>query len=565
MPYIKLGDLDATRIFSPRARINTTLGPALYIAAADSTPDHKAFAQYVCAGVNDHLRLIEAMDELGSTGGDIILLAGTYRWGERIDSTTPIVDLSNRSNINIRGQGQTVTIIKPPSTRSSNTLWFKDKTAGAVGITFSDLTFDGEQPTYGVGNRADKIIELFDANSKDVTFERITVKNWDSFGGSSKMNFTNGDRLRVAESYFYNNHHTPLRAGWTSTRIESCIFEENGRGEGEEALTVGVNTGLATVMMCFFLGHGALELIGGSGRILGNHFEKTDTNNNHTAFFTGNVVTSLVFDGNTIEGPGYTVGIGTGAQNTVLSNNVITTVQSDGISCLGPSTGSGPVIIGNTIIAAGQGTTGTYASIALGALAAELTIANNVLDAGPNTNKVKYHIEMPASSGTSGGNRIGFNTFLGAPTAANILDAADGTVYHDSYVIYQATQTSDTDLAASETTIMTTNTFAATSTRPRKLRVRVTGLSGNDTAGGRNKFHLKTNAGTYLDEVYVHHANSGDNLRVWLEWQGTITGDTSFVFNGFDIVGAGRSEAGTSWPTVFVVEEWGDHPNIDQT
>lgn len=154
-------------------------------------------------------------------------------------------------------------------------------------------------------------------------------------------------------------------------------------------------------------------------------------------------------------------------------------------------------------------------------------------------------------------NRIGVNTIVGVTNP--IVDSGDGTRYPPGYQLDYAEITADHALTGSEADItgLETATFNATASAPRHVRVRAHFSSANDTAGGRNKFNLKTTGGTYLDEQTIYHNVANDLYRCTMEWQGTITADTAWEVRGFEVSGQGRVDAATTWPAFIEVLDLG--------
>jgi hypothetical protein len=137
-------------------------------------------------------------------------------------------------------------------------------------------------------------------------------------------------------------------------------------------------------------------------------------------------------------------------------------------------------------------------------------------------------------------------------------DTAGLSVGHVVQLDYAAI-TANHALTASEADItgLETDSFQISPDRPRRLRVRAHLLTSNTTAGGRNKFNLKTTGGTYLDEQNVDCVVAGDRYRVTLEWQGTISLVTGFEVRGLEITGAGQVDANTAYPAFIEVQDLG--------
>lgn len=105
----------------------------LVVAANDSATTSKAQADYVCDGTDDHVQIQDALDALPATGGEVLLLDGTFNIEESI-----VLD----SYQTLRGCGRN-TILTTTTAR----LYFITATGSdgseKVGIFIADLCIDG--------------------------------------------------------------------------------------------------------------------------------------------------------------------------------------------------------------------------------------------------------------------------------------------------------------------------------------------------------------------------------------------------------------------------------------
>lgn len=130
---------------------------AILIAASDASDDAKAVAAIVCAGVDDHLAIQQAIDSLPDDGGKIILSEGTFYIGAtlRIEN----------DNVNLEGAGageRANSIQTGAGTRLLATLGLSEavlrvqRTANnrpVYGTLLRDFTIDGNQ----VGSEVDGV------------------------------------------------------------------------------------------------------------------------------------------------------------------------------------------------------------------------------------------------------------------------------------------------------------------------------------------------------------------------------------------------------------------------
>jgi len=111
--------------------------PFVVVAASNSKKNtrvrHKAVADYVCRGVNDHVEIQAALDSLLVTGGEVLLLDGTYNCEATINIDT---------NQTLKGCGRNTVL-----TTSTANLVFLSAVGGAgtekTGIVIADLQIDG--------------------------------------------------------------------------------------------------------------------------------------------------------------------------------------------------------------------------------------------------------------------------------------------------------------------------------------------------------------------------------------------------------------------------------------
>ncbi|WP_211530491.1 PemB family protein [Methanocalculus chunghsingensis] len=104
----------------------------IIVAASDSSESAKQSADYVAPGVNDHLTIQEALNAVPSSGGEVLLMEGTY-----------ICERSIRPKelTTLRGEGETKTFIK----------FVKNDAHLSVineGVTLRDFHVSGENYSY---------------------------------------------------------------------------------------------------------------------------------------------------------------------------------------------------------------------------------------------------------------------------------------------------------------------------------------------------------------------------------------------------------------------------------
>jgi len=112
------------------------LATTIVVAASDSL--NQAAANYICDGVNDHVEIQAALDALPATGGEVLLLDGTYN----IE-----VSLAMDSYQTLRGCGPN-TVLTTSTTITGLITAVGGSGTEKVGIVVADLRIDGASTAY---------------------------------------------------------------------------------------------------------------------------------------------------------------------------------------------------------------------------------------------------------------------------------------------------------------------------------------------------------------------------------------------------------------------------------
>ena len=122
---------------APRVRSAT-----MVVAAADSPGHVKSQADFVCAGLDDHIVVNAAIDALPATGGKVHLAAGTFSIGG-IKGTHGGISIF-RSNVVLTGEGSGTRLILQDGLTDINAIWIAEKRGVLVSdVTVRDLFIDG--------------------------------------------------------------------------------------------------------------------------------------------------------------------------------------------------------------------------------------------------------------------------------------------------------------------------------------------------------------------------------------------------------------------------------------
>lgn len=271
------------------------------------TADSVDVTAYGAAGtdtLDDTEAFAAALGAIPDSGGALYVPAGTYYLTPRGYAPRRGLDLTDRTNITVFGDGQGESVIKMTTEpqRGSVALVFPRRSSG---ITMRDLTLDG---SWRDGSQTDEQTHCVDVwASQDLHFERVTFRN------------CKGDGVRLLGS----------AENWTErVVIEGSTFEDNGRS--------GIAVQRATRDV----------------RIRGNLFQRiSDQSIDFEATGTqeGKLVpTDYVIDGNTILHSTRTYAVTLGGKRTTFSNN---RVENGAIFFYGPNGVGDALIEGNVIIA----------------------------------------------------------------------------------------------------------------------------------------------------------------------------------------------------------------------
>ena len=140
-----------------------TTSSTVVVAASDSSIRGKAGADYVCDGTSDETEINNAVNNLSSVGGKVLLLEGTYT----IDGP-----INLKSNVDLEGQGKSTTI--DLLTGFSNNIKMISITGNVQDINIKNLKISGEGKNIGQDG-----IYLTTATGevKDINLKNVEVKD----------------------------------------------------------------------------------------------------------------------------------------------------------------------------------------------------------------------------------------------------------------------------------------------------------------------------------------------------------------------------------------------------
>lgn len=241
--------------------IKQDIRTATFIVAANDSL-HKNMADYVCDGVNDHLEIQAALDALPATGGEVLLLDGTYN----IE-----VNLVMDSNQTLRGCGRN-TILRTATDGVDIITASGSPGSEKIGILIADLRIIGSL----TANNYDGIHFFY------VDYSRIenvvSENNYESSGialAYCNMNVVTGCSCCTNESYgielSYSQH--------------TVVIGNRCWDNGMSGIHVGGNYNRIAENDCQTNGENGIDVVGDNNVVTGNicvaNSQKTDNHYNN--------------------------------------------------------------------------------------------------------------------------------------------------------------------------------------------------------------------------------------------------------------------------------------------
>jgi parallel beta-helix repeat protein len=416
------------------------------VAASDSL--HKEMADYICDGVDDHVEINAALNALPSTGGEVVLLDGTFH----VEATVG----RNIGNITVRGQGGSTVL-----TTSTPGLAFLSF-AGSDGaelknITIADLVIDGANLVADVGiyfsyvdnsviqnvcvkwhrystgaRRSGICLDHSDLNRVENNLcqyngfngIRLYYSNNNTVSGNTcQGNYTSGIYL------YYSSNNTV--SGNTCQNYGDGIYLNNSNNNTVSGNTCQGNNGYGIYIYsssnntvsgntCQGNSYQAIYLYySNNNTVSGNTCQGTDWDGIYLSHSNNNTVSGNISRSNN----GYGIYLEYSNNNTV-SGNTCQGNNRDGIYVYSSSNNT---IVGNTSIENSQSSNNAYDDIRTAYYSSYNNIQGNTCRAGALTNKPRYGINIAASTCT--GNLVTNNDIRNDGFGTGSLnDAGTGTV-----------------------------------------------------------------------------------------------------------------------------------------
>ena len=218
--------------FGPWGRIRKT---ATYIVAA-SDSKNRASADYYCDGTADNVQIQAALDALPDTGGEVVLLDGTFN----IVTTIDYNDFQK-----ISGTG-TATILKLTAGSNTNILKNVDQLNGNSGTVLSDFKIDGNK-----ANNVSTSRGIWHVKGSNLIFENLTVQDCEDTG----LSLNTVLHVKVSSCSFTGNQYGMYTVDTDYLLLENSDFDSQD-DDGAALGTSGNENDFMSVNNCSFSNNG---------------------------------------------------------------------------------------------------------------------------------------------------------------------------------------------------------------------------------------------------------------------------------------------------------------------
>lgn len=253
--------------------IQVASGATLYVAAADSSPEEKQYADHLCDGRGDQVEIQKAINDLPGEGGEVVLLSGHFRCDANIRL---------RSGTVLSGKGAGITVldfsrgtvylrdirgaaVRDVSVTGSGAVWIYNSNA----ISVRNVTATTDTSAHGAfwiyaHNAVVEDIEFVNCNAlncsrhgfvnngegspklvKNVRYINCTAINsglferynpWSTGFDLAENNDLEGCLVSgcLAEGSWESGFHIENRPTKTDVLIENCISRNNGQRENPD-------------------------------------------------------------------------------------------------------------------------------------------------------------------------------------------------------------------------------------------------------------------------------------------------------------------------------------------
>ena len=368
----------------------------IVVAASNSLDPTLAPAAYRCDGVDDHVEIQAALDALPATGGQVVLLDGTFN----CEATCG----RNISNVAVRGQGNST--ILTTSTADLTFLSFVGASGTELtGITIADMQIDGANVSdhgiyfeYVDKSLIQNVYSRRHASGTGIRLTGIVLTSSDFnriIGNTCSENTYNG-------IYLYSNSNNNIITGNTCQGNTDCgiyLYPSNNNTVTGNTCSENTNNGISLYINSNNTVTGnTCQGNGGCGIYLYSNSNNTITGNTcqgnsyHGIFLfssNNNTVT-----GNTCsENEGEGIRLCNSNSNTVTGN----TCSGNGYEGIYLFSSNNNTVTGNTCIANSQESTNSYDDICVINDSNYNNIQGNTCRAGTLANVPQYGINIASA------------------------------------------------------------------------------------------------------------------------------------------------------------------------
>ena len=389
------------------------------VAASDS--EHKFEADYYCNGTNDHLEILAALDALPATGGEVVLLDGTFN----IE-----VSLVLDSYQTLSGQGRNTILT---TTTASTDIIIATGGSGTekIGIVISDLCIDG---TAGASTSDNAITWTY------VDYSKI-YNVWCINNDEVAIQFSYCDHCQIVDNQLIGNgvggnETIYLVDICTYCNIEGNLIKDDTGYEGIYAVcthstiinNIVANNGGAGIKLDYNsiynvvdgnvvtdnsgYGENGIEIYD-TGNIISNNFVSGSAGSGIFLLGVRNVIEGNICWGNTLSG------IDCEASNQIINNNQCYLNGEYGIYCALDH----QIVENNICHSNSQTTDNTYSNILIDD--DYCLVQGNLCRQGAEANQPDYGIEVTATVDKA---IISGNDLYDSGKTANFIDG--GTLTH---------------------------------------------------------------------------------------------------------------------------------------
>jgi parallel beta-helix repeat protein len=324
--------------------VDTDIKPARFVIGTSEAGWTEKDCDYLCDGTDDQEEIIQALNDLPATGGEVVILDGTY-------NITASINIP-KDNVSLRGNGNATTLKRMydstgadsgPTARGLITLNEKS------GCKIQGLQIDGNRATYTASHNSG--IYLYSSSDNTVTGNTCNNSNYGIYLYSSSDNTVTGNTCNNNNGIYLNlssnntvtgntcnnnNYYGIFLDSSSNNTVTGNTFNNNNNGI---YLNLSSNENTVTGNTCNNNSCGIFLESSSNNTITGN----TCNNNNYYGIFLLDASSNNTITGNTCNNSSCGIYLSSSSDNTVTGNTCNN--NNTGISL---SSSSNNTITGNT-------------------------------------------------------------------------------------------------------------------------------------------------------------------------------------------------------------------------